>query len=88
MSAVDVSTKRTAVNVTIVLAVIGGLSSVFGWQLNINSPEQLWLAPVIGAITGIGYRLSRFATTRWPAVGWVLFGSGKEPVGMAPIKED
>lgn len=85
MSAVNISTKRTAINVTVVLWMVSLVNRIFGWKMNLTDQDVIWLAPAIGAVVGVGYRLSRWATAKWPTLGWVLFGSGKEPEGMKPI---
>ena len=86
-SPVNVSTKRTAVNITTVGLIIYAVSYVTGKEISIDpdDPINLLLVPAIGVVGGIGYRLSRWATNRWPSLGWVLFGSGKEPAGLKPI---
>lgn len=85
MKPVNVSTKRTAVNFTVITAIVGVIAKVTGWQLTIEPEDLIWLSPIIGVVGGVGYRLSRAITTKWPWVGWVVFGSGKEPAGLRPI---
>lgn len=87
MSPVNVSTKRTAVNITVVLWAIAILNKVFNWHINLSEADAVWLAPIIGLVAGVGYRISRWATSKWPTLGWLLFGSGKEPAGIKPIAE-
>lgn len=87
MNAVNISTKRTAVNVGVIAAIVAVICKVFGWTLNIDTNDLLVLSPVIAFVAGFGYRLSRWATAKWPTLGWVLFGSGKEPSGIKAIKE-
>jgi len=86
---VNISTKRTAVNVTTITLIVGAMCRLFGWQITLDptDPVLLVVAPALGVIAGIGYRLSRAITARWPAFGWVLFGSGKEPLGVKKIGE-
>ena len=87
---VNISTKRTGVNV----AVLGYVAVVVGWAtkgrvvLDLDSPIMLVAPAAVGVIVGIGYRLSRALTTKFPTLGWVLFGSGKEPVGVKAISND
>lgn len=84
-TAVNVSTKRTAVNITVVSLVIALIAKITGWEINVTAEDLALLSPVLGVIFGIGYRVSRFLSAKWPTLGWVLFGSGKEPEGMKPI---
>lgn len=85
MSDVSISAKRTAVNTSVVLILASIVSQLFGWEINLSDSGVYVASVVLGVIVGIGYRLSRWATHRWPVLGWVLFGSGKEPEGMKPI---
>ena len=86
-SSVNISTKRTAVNITVVGYVIFIINKLFGWNLSLSDDTMMILMPVIGIVFGIGYRLSRALTTKFPALGYVLFGSGQEPSGVKPIGE-
>lgn len=85
MTPVNVATKRTAVNITAITAIVGVIAKLTGWQLRIEPEDLIWIAPIMGVVGGVGYRLSRAITTQWPWVGWVIFGSGKEPAGMRDI---
>jgi len=86
---VNISTKRTAVNVTAITLIVGAVCRIFGWELTLDptDPVLLVVAPALGVIAGIGYRLSRAVTNKWPTAGWVLFGSGKEPLGVKKIAD-
>ncbi len=83
----NISTKRTAVNITVVGYVIYALNRILGWDINLTDTDMLIIMPVVGVVFGIGYRLSRAITTRWPQIGWLLFGSGQEPQGLKKIGE-
>jgi hypothetical protein len=85
LSPESLSAKRTAVNVTVVGYVIAVISRITGWEINVTPEDMVWLVPVIGFLMGVGYRLSRWATNKWPTLGWFLFGSGKEPAGVQKI---
>ena len=86
-SPVNVSTKRTAVNITVIGYLVMVLNRIFGWHLTVTPDDLVWVAPLLGVVFGVGYRLSRWATTKWPGLGWVLFGSGKEPLGVKKIAD-
>jgi len=83
----NISTKRTTVNATVVGYIIYAINRLFGWHLDLNDADMLIVIPVLGVVLGIGYRLSRAITDKWPQLGWVLFGSAKEPLGVKKIGE-
>ena len=86
-SQVNVSTKRTTINIAAVTAVIGSAAYVSDTVFHKKLPDLdikmlAPLAPVIGFVYGVGYRLSRAIVARFPQVGWILFGSQKTPVNV------
>jgi hypothetical protein len=81
-----ISSKRTAVNSAVTIYIIGLVNAVFGWKISLDDISIIWIGAIIGFVMGVVYRLSRYATAKWPQLGWVLFGSGQEPAGMKPIK--
>lgn len=83
----NVSTKRTAVNIVVVGYVVYAVNRLFGWDIKLSDTDMLIIMPVIGVVFGIGYRLSRLLTNKWAWLGWLLFGSGKEPLGIKKIDE-
>jgi uncharacterized membrane protein len=87
---VNISTKRTAVNTAVVGYVLYLISFITGREFTIDADDPINLiAPAaVGVLIGIGYRLSRWATAKWPSLGWVLFGSGKEPTAVKPITKE
>jgi len=80
-----ISSKRTAVNSAIVIWIVGLVNTAFGWHLSFSDSSILWIGAAAGAILGVFYRLSRWATAKWPSLGWLLFGSGQEPAGLKKI---
>ena len=59
MKNVNISTKRTAVNVTIVTYVLYVINRAFGWDIKLTDADMLLIIPIVGALVGFGYRLSR-----------------------------
>lgn len=87
MNSVNTSTKRTGVNIMVITAFMALIARIFNAEWTINPEDLALLSPVFGAIAAIGYRLSRVLTTKFPQLGYVLFGSGKEPAGIKRIGE-
>jgi hypothetical protein len=77
MNDVQTATKRTTVNAAITGVIVTSIVRVLDIELDENSVMVLGI--VIGAATGVVYRTSRAITAKWPKLGYVLFGSGKEP---------
>jgi hypothetical protein len=77
-----ISAKRTAVNSTITIWLIGLVTQLTGWEIKLDDLNVLYIGAAIGAIMGIVYRVSRYLSSKYPLVGWFLFGSGKEPSGL------
>ena len=48
-------------------------------RAGVSIPET-WALAVVPVVLGIVYRLGREIEARWPAVGRVLFGSGRTPI--------
>ena len=84
-NSVNISTKRTAVNIGVLTATVALVAKFTGWNIQLNTNDLLLLSPVIAAGAGIGYRISRWASAKWPSLGWVLFGSGQEPASLKKI---
>lgn len=82
---VGVSSKRTGINTTIVLMIVGVIGKAFGKEIVLTGDTLVLVSAALGFLAAIGYRLSRAISAKWPATGWVLFGSGKEPVGLKKI---
>ena len=85
MNDTNIAAKRTTINIGGLALILGLVSKVFGWKWNIDANELATYSPVIGVVFGLWYRLSRLATTKFPTLGWVLFGSGQEPAGFKAI---
>ena len=85
MNDTAIATKRTTVNIGGLTVVLGLLAKIFGWKWNIDANQLAQYGPVIGVAYGVWYRLSRLVTTKVPALGWLLFGSGQEPAGFKNI---
>jgi hypothetical protein len=77
MNDVQTATKRTAWNSTISAAV---LAAIVKWtKVELDENDLLLLVGALGVVAGVVYRTSRAITAKWPKVGYILFGSGKEP---------
>lgn len=79
------ATKRTAWNAAAIAAVIGSVSYAVETFTDVDVPDLdlvklAPLFPVVGVVVGIGYRLSRAISDRWPVFGKILFGSNEAPV--------
>ena len=85
--AVNISTKRTAVNVGALTAITYLITKFTGWEFELTEDDLAILIPILTVVGGFGYRLSRALTTRFPVLGWVLFGSGKEPTAVRDIQK-
>lgn len=87
MSDVNIATKRTAVNVLVIGWAVTLINAILGKKIMLDAEAMGLLSPVVAAVLALGYRVSRWATSKWPTLGWVLFGSGKEPTAMKKIGE-
>lgn len=76
MSDASVATTRTTVNSTVAALFALVLSNLFGWEISVSDPVYLAL---VGFGVPVFYRLSLWASAKWPTVGYVLFGTGKTP---------
>jgi hypothetical protein len=77
-----ISAKRTAVNSTVTIWLIGIITQITGWDIKFDDLSVIYIGVALGAIMGVVYRVSRYLSARWPALGWILFGSGQEPSGL------
>ena len=77
-SMMTVAVVRTAVQTTILSAVVAAIFKITGWQVQVD--ELLPFVPVMLPIAAVFYRLSRAVGDRWPGVGYVLFGIPRPPV--------
>lgn len=75
MKDTTVATLRTVVPLAWTAFVIDLVRRITGIEIT----ETQALAVVVVA-AGVLYRLARYLEARWPALGWILLGSGKTPV--------
>lgn len=72
----NIATVRTGVNVGWIAAVAYIAQRFFNVTIDPADPVVLVVAP---AVVAFGYRLSAWASDRWPEAGRVLFGYGTTP---------
>jgi len=77
-SSMTVATVRTAVQTTILAAVVTGIFKITGWQVAVE--DLLPFVPVLLPVAAVFYRLSRAVGDRWPVVGYILFGIPRPPI--------
>lgn len=73
----NTATVRTTVNMLVLTALVSLVARYTGW--NVRVEDLLPYLPALAPVAAVFYRLSRFLTHRYPSLGWILFGSGKEP---------
>lgn len=71
------ATVRTTVPVFWLTAIAGLITTVFDWKVTVE--DLLPFSPFLAVGFGIVYRISRILETKWPSVGYVLFGSKGGP---------
>lgn len=84
---VNISTKRTTVNIAVIGWIVAAITWITGVSITVDAATMTLLTPVVAVVLGFGYRLSRAITAKWPSMGWVVFGSGKEPAGVQKIEQ-
>jgi fatty acid desaturase len=72
----NIATVRTTVNSTVLLALASLANRAFGWSVDLADPT---VVVVLGVVTPIFYRTSLWASAKWPALGFILFGKGSAP---------
>lgn len=75
-SSKNVATVRTTVNSTLLLVISSVCSRVFGWNVDLSDPVVVL---VLAGVTPIFYRASRWASEKWPTLGYILFGKVATP---------
>lgn len=73
----NVATVRTTVQTVVLTAVVAVIAKLTDWQVEVD--DLLPYVPLLAPVAAVFYRASRWLTARYPSLGWVLFGSGKEP---------
>ena len=76
MNGENTATVRTGVNVFVIGVIVFAVQKITGETLDPSNPWILLVAP---AIVTFGYRLSRWLSSRFPSLAWVLFGIGTPP---------
>lgn len=72
-----VASVRTGWHLTIFSAIAAVIYKVSGVTISVD--DLLVFSPAIGIVGGVFYRASRFLTDKYPALGYVLFGTKKTP---------
>jgi hypothetical protein len=72
----NIATLRTGVNVGWIAAAVYVAQRYFNVTIDPADPVVLAVVP---AVVAFGYRLSAWASDRWPEAGRVLFGYGTTP---------
>lgn len=85
---VNISTKRTAVNVGGAMVAVAVWNKLTPWDIEISEDDWAILAPVLAVGVGFYYRVSRAITDWKPKLGYILFGSALEPTGVSPIEDN
>lgn len=67
----QIATVRTTVNSTALALVAMLLSRLFGVTIDLTDPL---IVAAVAVVTPIFYRLSLWASEKWPVLGYVLFG--------------
>jgi uncharacterized membrane protein YczE len=67
----DIATVRTTVNTTVLSLVALVLSRLFSVTIDVTDP--LFVGTVL-LVTPVFYRASLWASDKWPAFGYILFG--------------
>lgn len=73
----NTATVRTTVNMLVLTAIVSVVARYTGWEVKVE--DLLPYLPALAPVAAVFYRLSRYLTGRFPVLGWILFGSGKEP---------
>lgn len=71
-----IATKRTAVNSTVIAAIVYLAQRFTSIEIDAADPLVLVGVPIV---VGIGYRASRFLSDRFPALAVILFGDTSTP---------
>jgi hypothetical protein len=71
-----VATVRTTVNTGALLVISSVVSHVFGVSVDLSDPT---VVAALTIVTPIFYRTCRWASAKWPSLGYVLFGNVATP---------
>ncbi len=77
----NIGAVRTTVNAFAVSVAVWVVAQFTDKIIDPSNPLILVGVPLV---LGIGYRLSRVVTAKWPSLGWVFFGIGKPPAYVDP----
>lgn len=77
---------RTGISTAWIMGFFTALCSIFHWDI---SPEDLaphlpWIMPVVAIVAGIAWRAMTFIVNKFPALGYILFGTQKKPAYVEP----
>lgn len=71
------ATVRTTVNTTVLAAICALVYQLFGWSWTVD--DLLPYVGLVAPVVAVFYRLSLWASKKWPTVGYILFGINEQP---------
>lgn len=72
-----VASVRTGWHMAVFSAIAAFIYKISGVTITVD--DLLLLSPAVGVVGGVFYRASRYFTEKYPALGYVLFGTKKTP---------
>lgn len=76
MNNTRIATVRTTVNTTVISVAVSLLARWFGWEIDVTDPVFIAGTAVV---VPVFYRASIWASEKWPAIGYILFGKVASP---------